>query len=73
MARLRGTAVERAHIGMDIADPAPDFAGLARSMGWHAEGPVEHPDGIAPALQRAIEQVKAGKPALVDTITQHTG
>jgi acetolactate synthase I/II/III large subunit len=70
MAHLRGTPVERAHIGMDIVDPAPDFAGLARDMGCYGEGPIENPADIAPALKRAIEQVKRGKPALIDTITR---
>jgi acetolactate synthase-1/2/3 large subunit len=73
VARQRGRPEERAYIGMDIEGPAPDFAGLARSMGWYAEGPIDKPGNIAPALGRAIAQVKAGKPALIDTITQHTG
>jgi acetolactate synthase I/II/III large subunit len=50
MAKVRGTPVERAHIGMDMDDPAPDFAGLAKSMGWYAEGPIDKPGDIAPAL-----------------------
>lgn len=70
MAKLRGTPVERAYIGMDLDDPAPDFAAMARSMGWYAEGPFESPVGLADALRRAIAQVKQGKPALLDTITQ---
>ena len=70
MAKLRGTPVERAYIGMDMDDPAPDFAALAKSMGWYAEGPIERPDDVAPALKRAIARVKAGQPALLDTITQ---
>ena len=70
MAKLRDTPVERAYIGMDLDDPAPDFAAMARSMGWYAEGPLESPDGLAAALKRAIAQVKAGQPALLDTITQ---
>ena len=70
MAKLRSTPVERAYIGMDLDDPAPDFAAMARSMGWYAEGPLESPDGLAGALARAIAQVKAGQPALLDTITQ---
>jgi acetolactate synthase-1/2/3 large subunit len=70
MAKLRGTPVERAYIGMDLDDPAPDFAAMAKSMGWYAEGPFESPEGLADALKRAIAQVKAGKPALLDTITQ---
>ena len=70
MARHRGTPLERAHIGMDIEGPFVDFAGLARSMGWYAEGPIEHGKDVAAALKRAIVKVKAGQPALVDAITQ---
>ncbi len=70
MAKQRGTPVNRAHIGMDLDDPAPDFAGLARAMGWYAEGPIDKPGDIAAALKRAITKVKAGQPALLDTITQ---
>jgi acetolactate synthase I/II/III large subunit len=70
MAKLRGTPVNRAHIGMDLTDPAPDFAGLARSMGWYGEGPFEEAGQVAAALQRAIARVKDGQPALIDTITQ---
>ena len=70
MAKLRDTPVERAYIGMDLDDPAPDFAAMARSMGWYAEGPLESPEGLADALARAVARVKAGQPALLDTITQ---
>jgi len=72
IAEDRGRPVENAAIGQAITDPPPDFAGLARSMGWYAEGPIEAPDGIAPALQRAIREVQAGRPALVDTVTRFT-
>ena len=70
MAKQRGTPVERAHIGMDMVDPAPDFASMAKAMGWYAEGPIDRPGDVAAALERAIERVKAGQPALLDTITQ---
>jgi len=70
MARQRGTPVERAHIGMDLFDPEPDFAAVARALGWYAEGPVDKAENVGPALVRAIEQVKSGQPALIDTITQ---
>ena len=70
MATLRGTALERAHIGMDLDDPAPDFAAMATSMGWYAEGPIDKPAELPAALARAIAKVKAGQPALLDTITQ---
>jgi thiamine pyrophosphate-dependent acetolactate synthase large subunit-like protein len=70
MAKLRGTPLERAHIGMDMDDPAPDFASIARAMGWYAEGPIDKPGDVGSALERAIKRVKAGQPALLDTITQ---
>jgi acetolactate synthase-1/2/3 large subunit len=70
MARQRGTPIERAHIGMDLEEPVVDFAGLAKSMGWYAEGPIEHGKDVGPALKRALAKVKAGQPALLDTITQ---
>jgi len=71
MARLRGTDEKKAHIGMDLFGPAPDFAALARSMGCWGEGPIEKPADIAPALKRALAEVKKGRLALIDTITQH--
>jgi thiamine pyrophosphate-dependent acetolactate synthase large subunit-like protein len=73
MAHQRGTDPQRAYIGMDLEAPPPDFAHIAKGMGWYAEGPVEDPAEIAPALKRAIAQVKAGKPALVDAIVWRRG
>jgi acetolactate synthase-1/2/3 large subunit len=70
MARLRKTDESKAYIGMDLGDPDPDFAGLARAMGWYAEGPIDRTEDVQPALRRAIARVRAGQPALVDTITQ---
>jgi len=70
MAKLRGTPVERAHIGMDASDPDPDFGKLAQSMGWYGEGPIDDPKKVAAALKRAIAKVKSGQPALLDTLTQ---
>jgi acetolactate synthase-1/2/3 large subunit len=71
MAKLRGTDESKAHIGMDLFGPEPDFAGLARAMGCWGEGPIDDPKDVAPALRRAIAEVKKGRVALVDTITQH--
>jgi len=73
IAEQRGTPVERAYIGMDIFGPEPDFATIARGMGWYAEGPIENPNEIEGAVRRALEKVKQGIPALVDTITEHVG
>src|SRR5262245_8278005 len=71
MAKLRGTDEAKAHIGMDLFGPEPDFATLARSMGCYGEGPIERPADIGPALARAVAEVKQGRPALVDVVTQH--
>ena len=72
LARQRDTPVERSYIGMEIDKPAPDFAALARSFSWHAEGPVGTPGEIAPAVRRAADHVLAtGLPALVDVVCQH--
>lgn len=70
IAKFRGTPVGRAGVGQDIRDPDPDFAGMARSMGVYAEGPIEDPKELGPALERAIAQVMQGRPALVDAITR---
>lgn len=70
MACQRGTDEKKAHIGMDLFGPEPDFGALARSMGVWGEGPIEDPKDVRPALLRALEVVKSGKPALVDTVTR---
>jgi acetolactate synthase I/II/III large subunit len=71
MAKLRGTDEAKAHIGMDLFGPEPDFGALARALGCYGEGPIDKPEDIRPALDRAIAEVKKGRLALVDTITQH--
>lgn len=71
MARMRGTDEGKAHIGMDIFDPEPDFATIAKGMGMWSEGPIDKPEQVGAALRRALEVVKSGKPALVDIITRH--
>jgi acetolactate synthase-1/2/3 large subunit len=62
--------MDTAGIGTTITDPNIDYAKLAQSMGWYAEGPISNPKDIAPALKRAVEIVKKGQPALLDTVTQ---
>jgi len=39
-------------------------------MGVYAEGPVNDPKELGPAIQRAIAVVKRGEPALIDVHTQ---
>ena len=57
-------------LGTRIENPNIDYAKLAASMGWWSAGPITDPKDIAPALKKAVEVVKAGEPALVDTVTQ---
>jgi thiamine pyrophosphate-dependent acetolactate synthase large subunit-like protein len=67
----RGTPVENARVAQEIDDPAPDFAAMARSMGWYAEGPITDPDKAGPAIERAAAYVREKRmPALVDTIVR---
>lgn len=69
MAAERGTPWENTGVGITIDDPAPDFAGVARSFGWHAQGPVTRPEDIGPALAEAIAVIRTtGQPALVDVV-----
>ncbi|MGH2490264.1 MAG: thiamine pyrophosphate-binding protein [Candidatus Limnocylindria bacterium] len=71
VARHRGTPVENARVGQEIDNPAPDFAMLAKSFGWYAEGPIADPDAAGPAIKRALAHVKEKRmPALVDTIVR---
>jgi benzoylformate decarboxylase/acetolactate synthase-1/2/3 large subunit len=71
MARHRGTDVSRAYIGMEIDKPAPDFAAVARALGWHGEGPIDDPEQVQAAVRRAARVVaEERRPALVDVVCQ---
>jgi acetolactate synthase-1/2/3 large subunit len=48
-----------------------DYAGLARSLGCHAEQVTEL-GALRPALLRAIDVVRGGQPAVVDVVTAET-
>ena len=69
IARDRGRAEEMAYLGLEINDPPPDFATLGRAFGWYGEGPIEDPNAIKPAVEKALKVVKeTGQPAIVDVI-----
>lgn len=70
MCNARNRSVDRGAIGSQITDPNIDYARLAVSMGVYAEGPIDNPADLGPALKRAIAVVKRGEPALVDVVTQ---
>lgn len=69
IARGRGRDTSTAYVGMELDRPAPDYAGLARSLGWHAEGPVGSMEHMRRAIEKASAVVlKSGAPALVDVV-----
>jgi thiamine pyrophosphate-dependent acetolactate synthase large subunit-like protein len=70
MCNARNRSVDRGAIGSQITDPNIDYAKMAASMGVYAEGPIDNPADLGPALRRAIAVVKRGEPALVDVVTQ---
>nr|MBA2450351.1 thiamine pyrophosphate-binding protein [Chloroflexota bacterium] len=70
MAERRGRPLENHTVGTATEDPLVDFATVARGFGIWAEGPIEDPTVLRPALARALEVVKAGCPALVNVVTQ---
>ncbi|MDP9391313.1 MAG: thiamine pyrophosphate-binding protein, partial [Actinomycetota bacterium] len=69
VAEHRGRPAENSWIGMRISDPAVDIAGLARSYGCWAEGPVENPDDLAAALVRGMEAALGGAVAVLHVRT----
>lgn len=69
VAEERGRPPENSWIGMRIADPAVDLAGLARSYGCWAEGPVREPDHLSEILERAVAAARAGAVAVVHVRT----
>jgi len=64
--RLRSFHGNDHYIGMDFADPAIDFAALARSMGMPAER-ITEPAAVPAALRRAFST--AG-PKLLDVVVE---
>jgi thiamine pyrophosphate-dependent acetolactate synthase large subunit-like protein len=55
-----------------LGDPDVDFAKVAAGFGVNGEV-VRTPDEIRPAVQRAIETTRGGKPYLIDVIVGRTG
>ncbi|HEU0060270.1 MAG TPA: thiamine pyrophosphate-binding protein [Hyphomicrobiaceae bacterium] len=64
--RLRSFHGNDHYIGMDFADPAIDFAALARSMGMPAER-ISEPEAVPAALRRAFS---TPGPKLLDVVVE---
>lgn len=65
----RGRPVENSHVGMAIADPAMDLAGLGASHGCTAFGPVETVEALDGVLAQAFAAADRGETVLVDVRT----
>ena len=72
IAESRGRNANRAfHEGGDIDSPKVDYARLATSFGVYGDGPIEQPEDIRRALEKALNVVRTKRrPALIDVVTQ---
>ncbi len=66
---IRGRSPGTEYAGSALDGPAVDLAGLARSFGVQAWGPVTDPDELRQVLSDALDTVAAGRPALIDVLT----
>lgn len=69
VARDRNRPVENKWIGMRLANPHVDIAGLARAQGVEA-ATVSRVGDLADALETAIRTVEGGKPYLLDLVIE---
>ena len=70
MCAHRNRGGKNAHIGTTLREPNINYVKMAESYGMFAEGPIENPHDLGPALKRGIERVKKGEPVLLDVVTQ---
>jgi thiamine pyrophosphate-dependent acetolactate synthase large subunit-like protein len=66
MARARNRPVENKWIGQRMADPEVDLCAISRAQGAVGFGPIDNPDALVAALEKAIAAVDAGQVAVVD-------
>ena len=66
IARTRSRPVENRWVGQRIADPDPDLAALASSLGLRGIGPIAGNADLAGALDGAVAAVLEGEAVLVD-------
>jgi benzoylformate decarboxylase/acetolactate synthase-1/2/3 large subunit len=69
VAKERGRPTTNVGQGIALDGPVVDHAALARSLGVHAEGPIDDFGDLEGALRRALAAVDAGGPALVEVRT----
>jgi thiamine pyrophosphate-dependent acetolactate synthase large subunit-like protein len=66
VAKDRSRPAANKWIGLRIDEPPLDIAGLARSQGVEAEGPVKNKKILIEALNRGLAVVASGRPYLID-------
>ena len=66
VARARARPVENRWVGQRIADPDPDLAALASSLGLRGIGPIAEKAELDGALDGALDAVLEGDAVLVD-------
>lgn len=66
-----GRAVKSQQMPLVDLHPSPKFEQIMQACGGYGER-VEDPDQLVPALNRGLEAVSGGKPALLNVITQST-
>jgi acetolactate synthase-1/2/3 large subunit len=70
MASRHNRGMEDTGILTTLKNPVPNYSVVAKGMGIYAEGPIDNPADLGPALKRAIAVVKKGEPALLDVVSQ---
>ena len=73
IAGQRQRAAGNAWIGQAIADPDPDLAAFARSLGVAAPDPVRDRSALPAALATAVEAARSGQCVLVDVRVRPDG
>ncbi|HEY7618611.1 MAG TPA: thiamine pyrophosphate-binding protein [Solirubrobacteraceae bacterium] len=69
IAEARDRPPGRRRVGAVIDDPPIAHADLARSMGMWAIGPLTDPAQLRTALDEALAEIDAGRPALIHVLT----
>jgi thiamine pyrophosphate-dependent acetolactate synthase large subunit-like protein len=70
IANRRQRGADRVGIGCNLTRPNIDYAAIAKGLGVYAEGPIDNPKDLGPALKRALAVVRKGEPALIDVVSQ---
>lgn len=58
ISEMRDRSLDRLDVAIDFKNPGVSYTDIARGLGAHVEGPIENPDDLEPAIQRAFRAVK---------------